>query len=141
MSRSFSNPPSGPTSEQGKTLTAFPDVCKMPQSPTPPIPIPYPNIAQQNSKLPPTMRHEFETKFGADLSDVEVHVNHAPTLLGANSFTSGNKIFLAPSSANVMFEGRTMAHEVAHVLQQRAGVDDQALRSVLDDNDGSNAND
>ncbi|MFO7746727.1 MAG: DUF4150 domain-containing protein [Orrella sp.] len=37
----------------GGSTMAMPDVCKTPAPPAPPIPIPYPNIAQLSMALPP----------------------------------------------------------------------------------------
>lgn len=108
----------------GKVSRVVPDTVDSAAPPSP-VPIPYPNIgsAGEGRKLPASIKHELETKFGTDLSDVSVYTNHAPTLLGAKAFTSGNKIFFAPSPMNVFFEGNnaSLAHEVSHIVQQRSG--------------------
>ncbi len=76
--------------------------------------------------LPPTIQHQFESNFGQDLSDVRVHVGHAPTLLGgegAKAFSVGSDIFFKageyhPHEAQ---GGQLLGHELTHVIQQRQG--------------------
>lgn len=80
-----------------------------------------------NSKpvgLPPTLRHSFEASMGHDFSDVKIHESHAPTMLGAKSYTAGNDIFFAPGVYDPHSpEGsKLVGHELTHVIQQRAGV-------------------
>lgn len=76
--------------------------------------------------LPPQLRRKMETGYGADLSDVRVHTDdHAATLndrLGSRAVTHGPDIHMgakqyAPGSAA---GAHLIAHEVAHVLQQRS---------------------
>jgi len=59
----------------------------------------------------------FEPRFGRDLSNVRVHNDGASTFvatqLRANAFTVGNHIILGEPSR------RLLAHELAHVVQQR----------------------
>ncbi len=130
----------------GNNAFVFPDVCKSPATPSP-VPVPYPNIGQvaQASAIPETIKVELEAKFSTDLSDVKIHENHAPTLLGAKAFTSGRSIFLAPGSFNVMAEGKELiAHECAHVVQQTQRVVNEAVQDTVSEsnsNDASNSND
>jgi Domain of unknown function (DUF4157) len=67
-------------------------------------------------------RTSMEGAFGADFSDVRVHVGReADTLnrrLTARAFTTGNDIFLR-GDANPS-DSRLMAHELTHVVQQRS---------------------
>lgn len=42
--------------KMGGTCFAFPDVCKTPAPPAPPIPIPYPNTAQVATAVKPSMK-------------------------------------------------------------------------------------
>jgi hypothetical protein len=77
--------------------------------------------SENNSKpLPPSMRHEFETKFGQDFSEVRIHQNHQATLLGAEVFTKGNDICFAPGKYQPFTEtgNALIGHEVAHIVQQ-----------------------
>ena len=80
--------------------------------------------ASRSSSLPPQVQHEFQTQMGHDFSDVRVHVGHAPTLLGAQSFAHNNNIYFAPGSYNPhSIEGRELiGHELTHVVQQRGGM-------------------
>ncbi len=129
----------------GNNKFAFPDSVQSssPSSPSP-IPIPYPNVGQvaKGVPLPPTVKHHLETKFGADLNEVKVYENHAPTLLGAKAFTSGSDIYLAPGAFNVSAEGQQLlGHEAAHVIQQTHGVVNEAVQQAIDDNSAADAND
>jgi Domain of unknown function (DUF4157) len=66
-------------------------------------------------------RQQLQSSFGIDLSGVRVHTdsqsNEANQALGARAFTYGSDIFLG-SSASPADVG-LLAHEVAHVVQQR----------------------
>jgi hypothetical protein len=44
----------GVTTLQGGLCQAFPDTCKTPAPPAPPVPIPYPNVAMCNQATPAT---------------------------------------------------------------------------------------
>ncbi len=70
--------------------------------------------------LPQSVRHEFETKFGQDLSGVKVHENNQPTLIGAQSFSQGNDIFFAPGKYQPFTPNgqQLLGHELTHVVQQ-----------------------
>src|SRR5437588_12708745 len=77
--------------------------------------------------LGPPVRQFMERRFGADFSDVKVRTGPAAASLcrslEARAFTSGSDIaFDAGESAPASPAGRLLiAHELAHVLQQRAG--------------------
>lgn len=96
---------------------------------------PPPSAAAPNGgrTLPQPLLHQMETTFGQSLSHVRVHEDHRPTLLGASAFTSGSEIVFAPGQyAPGTQQGQSLiAHELAHVVQQRSGpvntveVDDQ----------------
>ncbi|MBK8150439.1 MAG: DUF4157 domain-containing protein [Acidobacteria bacterium] len=77
----------------------------------------------QSTPLPPTLQHHYENELQADLSNVRVHQGHAPTLLGVQSYTSGQDVFFAPGKYQPHTEdGRQLlAHELTHVVQQRQG--------------------
>lgn len=74
------------------------------------------------SELPAPLRHEFETAFATDFSNVRVHEGHEATLIGAKAYTSGNNIFFAPNQYQPHTEsGRELiSHELTHVVQQGA---------------------
>jgi len=70
------------------------------------------------------LRTWLETAYGADLGAVRVHTGtraRATTrLLGAEAFTFGNDVVVGSATRGASFR-HLIAHEVAHVLQQRAG--------------------
>jgi len=73
--------------------------------------------------LPEPVRNRMEGAFGADFSDVRVHTGpQAGALnrqLGALAFTAGSDIVLGEGSG--LADQRTLAHELAHVVQNRGG--------------------
>src|SRR4051794_21809909 len=76
--------------------------------------------------LPAAVRARMETAFGADFSGVTVRADGAAAALGAAAFTRGETISLHPGLYDRYDlhspEGlEVIAHELAHVLQQRAG--------------------
>lgn len=77
-------------------------------------------LTSGGSPLPSRAQHFFENRMGHDLSDVRVHQgSEADSLnrsIGARAFTYKNHIWLSQTErAEPSF---TMAHEMAHVLQQ-----------------------
>jgi Domain of unknown function (DUF4157) len=78
--------------------------------------------------LPRDMRVQFETKFGADFSQVRIHTSKAADELSqqiqARAFTQGNKIYFAAGQYDPhTAAGRHLiAHELVHTLQQTGGV-------------------
>jgi ribosomal protein S18 acetylase RimI-like enzyme len=73
--------------------------------------------------LPDTVRSKMEKAFGADFSDVRVHVGREAHSVGAIAFTWGSHIHFAPGQYNPhSLQGqKLLGHELTHVLQQRAG--------------------
>src|SRR5215470_19698198 len=73
--------------------------------------------------LPSEVRTKMETAFGADFSDVRVHVGHEATSLGAIAYTWGTNIHFAPGKYNPhTIQGqKLLGHELWHVVQQRSG--------------------
>jgi hypothetical protein len=73
--------------------------------------------------LPEPVRNRMEGAFGADFSDVRVHIGaQAGALsrqLGALAFTAGSDIVLGEGSG--VGDQRVLAHELTHVLQNRGG--------------------
>jgi hypothetical protein len=84
-------------------------------------------IAQGHAApLPPALRRSLESRLAADLGDVRIHTGAAAarlcSALGARALTWGHDILFAdgayaPHSASGL---RLLAHEIVHVLQQRA---------------------
>ena len=75
------------------------------------------------STLDSSFRERMESAFGADFSGVRIHQDSQSDVLNrqltAKAFTTGNDIFLrSDASAG---DGHLMAHELTHVVQQRAG--------------------
>lgn len=73
--------------------------------------------------LPSDVRTKMETAFGADFSDVRVHIGHEATALGAIAYTWGTNIHFAPGQYNPhSLQGqKLLGHELWHVVQQRSG--------------------
>jgi len=73
--------------------------------------------------LPGDVRTKMETAFGADFSDVRVHIGHEATSLGAIAYTWGTNIHFAPGQYNPhTIQGqKLLGHELWHVVQQRSG--------------------
>jgi Domain of unknown function (DUF4157) len=76
--------------------------------------------------LEPAFRSRMEGRFGEDLSGVRVHsdaaAGEAARAVGAAAFTLGERIVFQPQHYRSDGGGRRLiAHELAHVLQQRAG--------------------
>jgi Domain of unknown function (DUF4157)/Novel AID APOBEC clade 1 len=78
--------------------------------------------------LAPAVKSELERSFKADLSAVRVHsdgnAREVAVTLAARAVTHGSHVFLGPGeNAN---DVQLMAHEVAHVVQQKGGPATQA---------------
>ncbi|MBR9970302.1 DUF4157 domain-containing protein [Magnetospirillum sulfuroxidans] len=73
--------------------------------------------------LPDVLQRKLSQAFGADLSDVRIHEGRQASALGAIAFTAGADIFFAPGhyQPDRPVGQRLLGHEIAHVLQQRAG--------------------
>ncbi len=77
---------------------------------------PPPSI-KPSQRLPPHLQSHLETRFGADFSGVQVHVNsNAAMQLGSRSFTQGTDVHFAPGQ-----ERHLLGHELSHVVQQAQG--------------------
>jgi uncharacterized protein DUF4157 len=72
-------------------------------------------------------RTEMEARFGEDFRDVRIHPDGAAALtardVGAQAYTAGSHISFAPGRYDPASTGgrSLMAHELAHVVQQRRG--------------------
>lgn len=90
------------------TTIAFPDVCKTPAPPAPPVPIPYPNIAQSRDTAKGTKKVKVEGKpvcvkdsnFSMSTGD------EAGSLGGVASNKFKGKAEFVNSSFDVKFEGK-----------------------------------
>jgi hypothetical protein len=73
--------------------------------------------------IPQVIRQKMESFFGANFSDVRIHVGPEATAIGALAFTQGTDIHFAPGHYNPATpQGQQiLGHELTHVLQQRSG--------------------
>lgn len=73
--------------------------------------------------LPEMVRTKMESFFGADFSDVRVHVGPEAPSIGALAFTMGSSLYFAPGQYNPDSpQGQALlGHELTHVIQQRQG--------------------
>jgi hypothetical protein len=85
------------------------------------------------------VRTEMEARLGTDFSDVRLHTDEvaqrSAAELGARAWTSGNHVVIGNGGG----DRHTLAHELAHVVQQRegpvVGTDNGAGLSVSDPSD------
>jgi ribosomal protein S18 acetylase RimI-like enzyme len=73
--------------------------------------------------LPRDVQAKMETALGANFADVRVHVGPEAGSIGAVAFTWGSDIHFAPGqySPHTPHGQFLLAHELTHVVQQRAG--------------------
>ncbi len=73
--------------------------------------------------IPDNVRAKMETAFGADFSDVRVHIGQEASALGAIAYTWGSNIHFAPGqyNPNTIQGQKLLGHELWHVVQQRSG--------------------
>jgi len=73
--------------------------------------------------LPRDVQAKMEAALGANFSDVRVHVGPEASAIGAIAFTWGSELHFAPGQYNPHTpHGQfLLGHELAHVVQQRAG--------------------
>jgi hypothetical protein len=73
--------------------------------------------------LPGALAARMARFFGHDLASVRLHVSRAPRVLGARAFTAGDDVFIDPDhhAPDTVVWRQLIAHELAHVLQQRLG--------------------
>lgn len=78
--------------------------------------------------LPPEVRAEMEARFGVDFSDVRIHTDgsaqQAAKAVQARAYTVGNEIWFGRGEWSPESQGTLslLAHELSHVLQNRAGM-------------------
>lgn len=73
--------------------------------------------------LPELIQRKMEGLFNASFADVRVHIGHQASSIGALAFTHGSDLYFAPGQYNPMTARgqQLLGHELAHVVQQRAG--------------------
>lgn len=79
--------------------------------------------AGAGQRLPGAVQAKMEASFGADFSGVRVHEGNQATAMGAIAMAQGEDIHFAPGQYQPGSErGQALlGHELAHVVQQRAG--------------------
>ncbi|WP_437603023.1 DUF4157 domain-containing protein [Sorangium sp. So ce590] len=79
--------------------------------------------AKAGQKLPPSVQLRMERYFGADFSDVRVHVGPEASSIGALAFTLGSDLYFAPEhyQPHTHYGQELLGHELTHVVQQREG--------------------
>lgn len=96
--------------------------------------------AAPGTPLAASVRGRIEPVVGADLSAVRVHADaesgQAAAALGARAFTRGSDIFIGPGQDPG--DPRLLAHEAAHVVQQR-GMQQRGVREPPIQRDGGGA--
>jgi len=76
--------------------------------------------------LDPDLRRSFERRFGADFQDLRVHTDASAAALSTDlhalAFTNGRDVYFAPGTfaPHTPRGERLLAHELTHVVQQRA---------------------
>jgi hypothetical protein len=97
-----------------------------PHGPTQVVPV---DVARLNlagsagQPLPAAVQRKMEAFFDADFSDVRIHSGPQAHAIGAIAFTLGSSIYFAPGQyrPETSRGQHVLGHELAHVLQQRAG--------------------
>ena len=84
--------------------------------------------------LPVAVQEKMEGAFGTDFSDVRVHEGARPREIGALAYTHGSDIHFAPGRFDPASSAgqELLGHELAHVIQQRAGASTVARAVVVD---------
>ncbi|WP_437275858.1 DUF4157 domain-containing protein [Sorangium sp. So ce375] len=79
--------------------------------------------AKAGHRLPPSVQLRMERYFGADFSDVRVHVGPEAASIGALAFTLGSDLYFAPEhyQPHTRYGQELLGHELTHVVQQREG--------------------
>lgn len=73
--------------------------------------------------LPGGLRSRMENSFGAGFGDVRVHQGPQAPAIGARAYTQGSDVHFAPGEyqPGAAAGQQLLGHELAHVVQQRAG--------------------
>jgi hypothetical protein len=104
--------------DSGGVTQAFPDVCKTPAPPAPPIPIPYPNIAMSSdtSKGATTVLSDGNPTCVKDSNFMVSTGDEAGSLLGIASNKIKGKAEFVNFSFDVFFEGKNVARAMDLML-------------------------
>ncbi|SMH39825.1 eCIS core domain-containing protein [Azospirillum agricola] len=79
--------------------------------------------ATPGKPLPEALQRKMGAALGGDFSNVRVHVGPQASSIGALAFTTGSDIYFAPGQyrPDTPQGQQLLGHELAHVLQQKAG--------------------
>lgn len=84
--------------------------------------------------LPTEVRAKMEQSFGTSFADVRVHQGSQADAMGARAYAQGSNIYVQRSINVNGYEGqKVLAHELAHVVQQRTGRVPNASSAVIND--------
>ena len=112
-----------------------------PFSPVPPIV--HGVLRESGRPIPPDLRAFMEPRFGADFSEVRLHTDgsaaRSSSAVGAAAYTVGPHIVFGANryQPETPAGRRLLAHELTHVLQQRADGGEQPPESISDPADAS----
>lgn len=97
-------------------------------------PTPTPRTGQ-GFPLPAAVRGSLERFFGADFSDVRIHLGPEALAHGALAFATGSDLHFVPGfyAPETPWGRHLLAHELTHVLQQRSLETHRLEQGVLDD--------
>ncbi|MFN6945844.1 MAG: DUF4157 domain-containing protein [Cytophagaceae bacterium] len=79
--------------------------------------------SDSSTKMPEDVQAKMENSFGADFSNVNIHVGEKASSVGALAYAQGNDIHFAPGQYNPETQSgqELLGHELTHVVQQRQG--------------------
>ena len=82
-----------------------------------------PSQVEGGSPLPWPVQRKMEDAFDADFSDVRIHQGKEPAALGAIAYAQGSHLYFEPGRYDPASRSgqELLGHELAHVVQQRAG--------------------
>lgn len=125
------------TTQPGFTCFAFPDVCKTPAPPGPPIPIPYPNIGQlSDAKGVSDDGSKGAVEVGGYhviLKDSEIEKttgDEAGSVGGVSSGVTGGKVTFTQGSATVQIYGQSVIRMFDPTEQNKGNAVGQVLGGV-----------
>lgn len=98
-------------------------------------------LRSSSQQLDPQHREAWETRFGADFSTVRLHVGESARrsldAVRALAFSVGEDVVTGDLSLGTSGGSRVLGHELAHVVQQRAGGVPMVMRHPDDRQAGS----
>jgi hypothetical protein len=130
--------PVPPPARVAQPYRADPRAGAPPRAPQPPVPaiqpqrsgaatcLPAGAVVLRNvpgQRLPMVVQQRMEAFFNTSFADVRVHVGPEAASIGALAFTSGPNLYFAPGQYDpaTPHGQKLLAHELTHVVQQRAG--------------------